>query len=98
LFDTDGVNVCSAITDEVIGIIAKGGDDTDLQTEVCLFGECLAQADGTVTKGKKLTPHADGGVVDSAGASCEEFALALESGVDGDVVSIFVLGSAKTHA
>jgi len=97
-YDTTGIDSCDAITDQVIGVITKGGDATELISEVCVFGECRAIAGGTVTAGKYVTSHTDGTVIDSAGAACQEFALALESGVAGDWVRIFVLGSIKTHS
>jgi len=97
IFDS-GMNVASAITDQVVGIFTKGGDDSVLLSDVCLFGECRAIAGGTVTAGNMLTPHSDGTVIDTTASSCQEFALALESGVAGDWVSIFVIGAAKTHS
>ena len=93
-FDTTGMNVCNAITDQAVGIIARGGA-TD--SDVCIFGECAAIAGGTVTKGKMVIPHTDGTVKVTA-ASSQEFAIALEDGVAGDWVKIFVLGANKTQS
>ena len=93
-YDTDGIKLCNAITDQAIGIITGGGAT---QSEVCVFGECLAKAGGTVTMGKMLIPHTDGTVKDTA-ASSQEFALALESGVAGDLVQALVLGATKTQS
>lgn len=92
-FDTDGINVCSAITDQAIGVITKG--QASGESDVCVFGECLAKAGAAVTRGKHIIPHTDGTVKDTASSS-QEFALALETGVAGDFVQVCVLGSNKT--
>lgn len=97
-FDTTGVNVTSAITDQPLGIITNAGDDEVLKSDVCIFGECKAVAAGNIVQGQKLTSHTDGRVVTSAGTACQDFAIALEGGVAGDWINIFVLGCAKTHA
>jgi hypothetical protein len=96
-FDTSGINVCNAITDQAIGVITKGAASGG-NSDVCVFGQCLALAGGTVTAGKYVTPHTDGTVIVTAGSGCTEFALALESGVAGDWVKIFVLGGHKQWA
>lgn len=97
-YDTGGVNVCSAITDQAVGIITSGGDTDLLQSEVCVQGECMAILGGTVTAGQMVTPHTDSTLVASAGSGCTEFALALESGVAGDWIKVFVLGGHKQWA
>jgi hypothetical protein len=97
-YDTGGMNVCSAITDQGVGVISKGGDTTVLQSEVVIHGEALAKLGGTVTAGQHVTPHTDGTVVASAGAGCTEFGLALESGIAGDWVRVFVFGGNKQWA
>ena len=97
-YDTGGMAVCSAITDQAVGIITRGGDATLLKSEVCIHGEVLALLGGTVTAGQMVTPHTDSTVVASAGSGCTEFAVALESGVAGDWVKIFVFGGHKQWA
>ena len=97
-YDTAGMNVCSAITDQAVGVITKGGNTTLLQTEVCMFGECQAICGGTITAGQAITPHSDSTIVASAGSGCTEFGCALESGVAGDWINIFVLGGHKHWA
>jgi len=91
-FDTTGINVCNAITDQAVGVIVKGGATT---SDVCIFGEVSAKAGAAITAGKHVIPHTDGTVKDTTSSS-QEFALALETGVAGDWVNIFVLGSNKT--
>jgi len=93
-FDTDGINVCNAITDQAIGIITRGGVT---HSDVCIFGECAAIAGAAITAGKHVIPHTDGKVKDTS-ASSQEFALALETGVAGDWVNLFVFGSPKTQS
>lgn len=93
-YDTNGVNVCNAITDQVLGVIRVGGET---ESEVVIFGECAAIAGDTITRGKMVIPHTDGTVKNTT-ASSQEFAIALEDGVAGDWVQIFVLGAAKTQA
>ena len=91
-YDTSGIALCSAITDQAIGIITRGGDT---ESDVCVLGECVALAGGTITRGKHVIPHTDGTVKVTASSS-QEFAFCLESGVAGDWVQIVVLGSNKT--
>lgn len=93
-FDTDGINVCNAITDQALGVVRVGGET---EGEVVIFGEVAAIAGDTITRGKMVIPHTDGTVKDTA-ASSQEFAIALEDGVAGDWVQIFVLGAPKTQA
>lgn len=97
-YDTAGMNVCAAITDQAVGVIIKGGDTTLLQTSVCMFGECQAICGGTITAGQAITPHTDGTIVASAGSGCTEFGFALESGVAGDWINVMVLGGHKQWA
>jgi hypothetical protein len=93
-FDTDGMDVADAITDQAVGIVEVGGA---VNSDVCIFGETKAICGAAVTAGKMVIPHTDGTIKNTASSS-QEFALALESGVAGDWVSIFVLGCPKTVA
>lgn len=88
-YDTDGVALCSGITDKAIGVITLGGAT---ESEVCIHGECQALAGGTVTAGKHVTSHTDGTAINTS-STCTEVALALESGVAGNWCSLFVQGS-----
>lgn len=90
--------VCSAITDQVVGIVTKGGTAAIGQTEVCIFGECQAIAGGTITAGQFVTPHTDSTVVASAGSGCTEFGIACESAVAGDWFTVFVFSGLKQWA
>jgi len=92
-----GANICSAITDRAIGVIAKGGASGG-QSDIVIFGEANAVLGGTVKRGQHITPHTDSTVVVSAGAGCSEFGMCLEDGVAGDIVPVFVFGSIVKHA
>ena len=92
------VIACTAITDQVVGIISKGGTAAEGETEVVIFGEAKAICGGTITKGQMITPHTDSTIVASAGAGCTEFGIALESGVAGDWINVFVYGGHKQWA
>jgi hypothetical protein len=90
-FDTDGIALCTAIADEAMGVITRGGLTS---SEVCIFGECPAKTGGAIVAGNFLTPHTDSTVVVTA-ASSSEFALALETAVSGCFSNIFVYGAAN---
>jgi hypothetical protein len=92
--DDTGMDVCDAITDQVVGIITQGGETV---SDVCIFGECSAICGAAVTAGKMVIPHTDGTIKNTTSSS-QEFALALETGVAGDWVKIFVLGCPKTQS
>jgi hypothetical protein len=92
VFDTTGMNVCSAITDQAVGIITKGGAT---ESEVCIHGAALAKCGAAVTAGQMVVPHTDGTIKNTL-ASSQQFALALETGVVGQHVNIFVTGCPKT--
>lgn len=93
-YDTSGLAPCSAITDKAVGIITRGGTS---ESDVCVFGECIAKAGAAVTRGKHIIPHTDGTVKDTA-ASSQELGIALESGAAGDFVQVVVLGVTKENA
>ncbi len=94
--DTTGVNVTSAITDRPIGVVTRGGAT---RSEVCIFGECDVKLGGTITRrGQFVQPHTNGTCVVSAASSSQDAGLALEPGVAGDIVPIFFIPIAKTHA
>jgi hypothetical protein len=94
-FDTDGINLCSAITDQAIGVVVRGGT---ADAEVALAGEEVhAICGAAVTRGKHVIPHTDGTIKNTA-ASSQEFGLALETGVAGDWINILVLGSHKAQS
>ena len=93
-FDTDGINVCGAATDRVVGVVTHG---EAVNSGVCVHGACKAIAAGTILAGQHVTPTTDGRII-ATGASSQDFAIAQEGGVAGDWISIIVLGACKTNA
>lgn len=92
-YDTSGLALCSAITDKAVGIITRGGT---AESDVCVFGECIAKAGAVVTRGKHIIPHTDGTVKETTAAS-QDFGIALESGVADDFVQVIFLGVTKAN-
>lgn len=93
-YDTDGINLCSAITDKAIGVVTVGGAT---ESEVCILGECEAKAGGAITAGNYLIPHTDGTVKNTTSSSTE-FALAIQTIASGAWGIIYVYGSRNTVA
>jgi hypothetical protein len=93
-FDTDGINVASAVTNPATGIVTRGGATN---SDVCIFGECTAICGADVTIGQAIIPHTDGTVKNTATTGVR-FGMALESGVAGDWANVFVRGSEITAA
>lgn len=83
--DDDTCNVASAATDGVIGIIQHTTSAVGEETRVMVVGISRIVLGGTVTRGKPLTPDANGkGVQATAGQSYG--AIAYASGVAGDII------------
>jgi len=95
-FDTDGLAVCSAATDRVVGVLTTGAASGG-NSGVCIHGECKAIAGGTIVAGQHVTPTTDGRVI-ATGASSQDFGIAIEGGVAGDWITIVVLGAPKTNS
>jgi len=95
-FDTDGLNVCAAATDRVVGVLTTGAASGG-NSGVCVQGECKAIAGGTILAGQHVTPTTDGRLI-ATGASSQDFAIAIEGGVAGDWINIVIIGAAKTNA
>ena len=95
-FDVDGVNVVSAATDRAVGVITTGAAAGGI-SGVCVHGDCKAFAGGTIVAGQHITPGADGRVI-ATGAGSQDLGIALEGGVAGDLIGIYVIGAVKTNA
>ena len=95
-FDTDGINVCGAATDRVVGVITTGAAAGG-NSGVCVQGSSKAIAGGTIVAGQHVTPTTDGRII-ATGATSQDFAIAQEGGVAGDWISIVILGVAKTNS
>lgn len=81
-FGTVGVALCTAVTDEVIGVVVKGGTDT---SSIGIQGEFPVIAAGTITGGGKKISCASGGFQDTAGTA-QECGLGIQPAIAGDVV------------
>lgn len=95
-FDTDGINVCGAATDRVVGVITTGAVAGG-NSGVCVLGACRAIAGGTILAGQHVTPTTDGRLI-ATGAGSQDFAIAQEGGIAGDWINIVILGVTKTNA
>jgi hypothetical protein len=91
---TAGIALCTAITDLVIGIITRGGVT---HSEVCILGECQALAGAAITQGTRIIPHTDG-TLKATAASASECGFAMETGVAGDMVQVFVIPCMRPSA
>jgi hypothetical protein len=88
-YDTSGVNVCSAITDHAVGVIVRAGET---ECDVCVFGECVAKAGGTVTRGKHIIPHTDGTVKQNTGTAARVVvAEACEAGAASELIEAILI-------
>lgn len=85
----------TAVTDRIIGVYigttdAVAGDSV----EVCLLGECMVTAGGSIGRGMTLTTDATGQAVNAApaaGANAKTAALALDSAASGTQVPVLVV-------
>jgi hypothetical protein len=83
-----GLAIATAVDSDIIGIITKGGAT---ESDVCIFGECYAKAQATVTKDKAVMSHTDGLVKnDSNTAARVRVGRALEAGTVGAYFRMFV--------
>lgn len=92
-FHTDGESVVKAGANErAIGIAQSAATASGEAVEVAMFGGgALLKINEAVDAGKLLTPTSDGygEVADAAGEWC--FALALQTGVQNDVIEVEVI-------
>lgn len=84
----------AAATDAIIGATGTlGADAAEDRVDVIFTGLAEIELGGTVTRGDKLTADASGqGVATSAasGANQRYGAIALASGVSGDIITVFI--------
>ena len=87
--DDDTYDVTSSATDKSIGIIQHTTDAAGDETRLMLLGISRLKLGGTVTRGAELTSDANAkGVAATAGQST--MAIALASGVSGDIIPVYV--------
>lgn len=83
-----GLTLVTGIEDDVVGIVTKG--DTGY-SDVCIFGRCKALAGGTLIATEPIMPTTGGKAqADTNAAARCRLGLALEAGVTGDLVEVFV--------
>lgn len=85
-FGTAGVALCTANTDEVIGIVVKGGATS---SNIGIQGEFPALAVGTITGGGKKIAPGNGGFQDTASGAVE-CGIGIMPAASGDVVPVFI--------
>ena len=86
------VAVVSAATDKGIGIVQNAATAADDQIEVALpGGGAIAKLGGTVAFGDMLGFNTDGKLIKVAQASDRVIAMAMQDGVDGDLIAVEVM-------
>ena len=86
--DDDTVDVASAATDKLIGVIQHTTSAAGEVVRVMMLGISRIKLGGTVTRGDELTADSAGkGVAATAGQSTGGIALA--SGVTGDIIPVY---------
>lgn len=89
----DTVVQAAAATDLIIGVVDLDGSSGDI-VDVTLDGLAKVTCGGNVTRGQLLTADSAGKAVTAAptaGVNARVGALALSSGVSGDIIDIIVL-------
>lgn len=99
----DTVVVCSANTDEAVGIAMSdlSADDATagVRVEVALpGGGAKAKCDGAVSRGKFLVPSADGELEQTNASGDRVIALAMADGVAGDIIPVEVVARVAVGA
>ena len=98
--DDFGVRAITANTQRPIGILQNDPNAAGKAAEVAGVGStCKARLGGTVTRGDVLTVDADGELVvvtPGTDTTLPEVAIALQSGVDQDVVFIYYTGGGRS--
>ena len=87
------VTEAAANTDALIGVFAKFGADADSMADVVMSGIYGVKLGGTVQAGQLLSSDANGaGIAAAAVASTtvRTLGIALEPGVSGDIIDVFL--------
>lgn len=82
-FGASGVTLCTAITDQAVGVVVKGGGVGE-KSDIGIRGQFPVIAIDTITGGGKAIAPGAGGFQDTA-ATAQECGLGLQPGVAGDV-------------
>jgi hypothetical protein len=96
--------ITNANAERPIGILQDDPDAANKPADVAAFGMCRAQLGGTVTFGDKLACNNSGQLVTDAevtgggAVDLHHIAEALEAGVSGDTVDVFLFNSDRIGA
>lgn len=101
--DKETVEACSANTDAAIGIAQGDIEAVDatagIRIEVALpGGGAKAKAGEAITAGKFLVPAADGELEQTNASGDRVIAMAMEDGVEGDVIAVEVMARVAVGA
>lgn len=94
----------AANTDSFLGVLQNKPSADGEPAEVAYIGVCKARLGGTVTRGDQIEPAADGEMVsateitDGGAATVHVVGVALQSGVDQDVVLVLLNGNQGNHS
>jgi predicted amidohydrolase YtcJ len=90
--DSNHVAVASDAADKMVGIVQASASAAEDLVEVALpGGGAKALVGGNVAAGDLLTTNADGELIATTTATDRYIAMALESGVDGDLIAVEVV-------
>ena len=80
---------------QVYGIL-QNKPTSGAAADVCLFGISKVVSGGTITRGSQLMVNASGQLVTwTAGSGYAQVAIAIESGVSGQIISVFYDGTSS---
>jgi hypothetical protein len=93
--------ITNANAEVPIGILQNDPDADGQPGEVCIFGRCKAELAGNVTAFNALSFNNDGELIaapyEAAIGTADLYvvAIALETGVDGDIIDVLCIGFAS---
>lgn len=88
--DSEHVAKCTAASDKVIGLLADDVAAAEDACEVVLIGGAKGLLGGTVSAGDALASDANGKLVATTTGGDKVVGMAMESGVDGDLISVLL--------
>ncbi|MCD8024744.1 MAG: DUF2190 family protein [Candidatus Gastranaerophilales bacterium] len=89
-FDDDGkLVVATSSTDNIIGIAENNHSSEGDVMDVCLSGECVAIAGGTISPGEAVTANEEGLTISAADGD-NTVGIALTSANEGEDVTVLV--------
>lgn len=91
--DDEHVQVCSAASDKIVGILQNASTAAGDVVEVCEEGGCKAKLGGTVVYGDMLTADSSGLLVATTSNAEKLIAKAMSDGVANDVIPVVISSS-----